>query len=98
MERTVLPNGETVITGAGIAKVTNLDTGKSITYNISGPAKLDKATGRLSLKGQSLIFSGPNDPTPFLITTSGNVGFIINEPIDEPLRGHISHDVCAELA
>ena len=98
MERTVLPNGETVITGAGIAKVTNQDTGKSITYNISGPGKLDKATGRLSLTGQSLISSGPNDPTPFLITTSGKVGFIIGQPIDEPLRGHISHDVCAELA
>lgn len=97
-QRAELPNGELVITGPGIATVTNVETGKSITYNISGPGKLDKATGRLSLTGQSLISSGPNDPTPFLITTSGNVGFIIGQPIDEPLRGHISHDVCAELA
>jgi hypothetical protein len=96
--RAVLPNGALVVTGPGIATVTNLDTGKSITYNISGPGKLDPATNRLSLKGQSLISSGPNDPTDFLITTSGNVSFIQGQPIDEPLRGHVSHDVCAELA
>jgi hypothetical protein len=92
------PNGALVVTGPGIAKVTNVETGKSITYNISGPGTFDPATERLSLMGQSLISSGPNDPTPFLITTSGKVSFIVNQPIDEPLRGHISHDVCAELA
>jgi hypothetical protein len=96
--RAELPNGELVITGPGIATVTNVETKRSITYNISGPGKFDPATNRLSLKGQSLISSGPTDPTPFLITTSGNVSFIQGEPIDEPLRGHISHDVCAELA
>ena len=96
--RAELPNGELVITGPGIATVTNVETKKSITYNISGPGTFDPATNRLSLKGQSLIASGPTDPTPFLITTSGNVSFIQGEPIDEPLRGHISHDVCAELA
>ena len=99
--RTELPNGVQVIAGAGIAKVTNLETGKSITYNISGPGTFDPATGRLSLKGQSLISNDPSvsgaEP-PFLWVTSGNVGFIIFQPIDEPLRGHISHDVCAELA
>src|SRR3954465_8501595 len=96
--RAELPNGALVITGPGIATVTNVETGKSITYNISGPGKFDPATNRLSLKGQSLISSGPNDPTPFLITTSGNVSFIQGQPIGEPLRGHVSHDVCAELA
>jgi hypothetical protein len=101
LERTVLPNGQTVITGAGIAKVTNLKTNESITYNISGPAKFDEETGRLSLTGLSLI---SNDPAisgaqpPFLWVTSGKVGFIVFKPIDQPLRGHILHDVCAELA
>ena len=93
--RTVLPNGVLVLTGPAIATVTNLDMGKSITYNISGPGKFDPATNRLSLKGQNLISSGPNDPETFLITTSGNVSFIIGQPIDV-LRGRTSHDVCAE--
>jgi len=96
--RTKLPNGVLVVTGPAIATVTNLVTGKSITYNISGPGKFDPATNRLSVQGQNLISSGPEDKTPFLITTSGNVSFIVNKPIDEPLRGHISHNVCAELA
>jgi hypothetical protein len=99
--RAKLPNGVIVVTGPVIATVTNLETGKSITYNISGPGTFDPATNRLSLKGQSLISNDPDISgagEPFLITTSGNVGFIINELIDEPLRGHISHDVCAELA
>jgi hypothetical protein len=97
-QRAELPNGELVITGPGIATVTNVETKKSITYNISGPGKFDPTTSRLSLKGQSLISQPPEVGDPFLITTSGNVSFIVNQPIDEPLRGHISHDVCAELA
>ena len=97
-QRAELPNGVLVITGPGIATVTNRVTGKSITYNISGPGKFDPATNRLSLKGQSLISQPPAVGAPFLITTSGNVSFIVNQPIDQPLRGHISHDVCAELA
>jgi hypothetical protein len=96
--RTVLPNGLSVVTGPAIATVTNELTGKSITYNISGPGKIDFNTGFLSLKGQNLIASGPNDPTPFLRITSGNVSFFVNQPPEEALRGHISHDVCAELA
>jgi hypothetical protein len=72
-----------------------------MTYNISGPGTLDEATGRVSLKGLNLISNDPNisgaEP-PFLWVTSGNVGFILGEPIDQPLRGHILHDVCAELA
>ena len=94
--RDELPNGVLVITGPGIATVTNVETEKSITYNISGPGKFDPATNRLSLKGQSLISNEIGDP--FLITISGNVSFNVGEPIEEPLRGRISHDVCAELA
>jgi hypothetical protein len=99
--RAKLPNGDIVVTGPAIATVTNLDTNKSITYNISGPGTFDPATNRLSLKGQNLISNDPNisgAQPPFLWVTSGNVGFIINQPIDQQLRGHILHDVCAELA
>jgi hypothetical protein len=96
--RTALPNGDVVITGPGTATVTNKKTGESTTYNISGPGTYDSETGRLTLFGQSLIVQPKNVGDPFLITTSGQVGFIIDQPIDEPLRGHISHDICTELA
>ena len=102
--RTKLPNGVLVVTGPAIATVTNLVTGKSITYNISGPGKIDDLgdddpnTNHFFLKGQNLISNVIPGTDPFLITTSGNVSFIVNKPIDEPLRGHISHNVCAELA
>src|SRR6478735_2507946 len=49
--RTVLPNGLSVVTGPAIATVTRTG-GKTITYNISGPGKIDFNTGFLSLKGQ----------------------------------------------
>jgi hypothetical protein len=97
--RTTLPNGVLVITGPGTATVTNTKTGESATFNISGPGQFDPATNRLTLFGQSLILEFAKvDGTPFVITTSGQVGFIIDQPIDQPLRGHISHDICAELA
>jgi len=101
LERTVLPNGVSVIAGPGIAKVTNLETDKFLTYNISGPGTFDPATNRLSLKGLSLINNDPsvsNAQPPFLWVTSGNVSFIVNQLIDEQqIRGRILHDVCAEL-
>jgi hypothetical protein len=78
--------------------VTNQVTGESRTYNISGPGRFDPATNRLTLFGQSLIVQPSSVGTPFLIITSGQVGFIVNQPIDQPLRGHIGHDVCAELS
>jgi hypothetical protein len=98
--RTTLPNGVLVITGPGAATATNLDAEpqKSAVYNVSGPAQFDPATNRITLFGQSLIVQFADAGEPFLITTSGQVGFIINQPIDEPLRGHISHDICSELA
>jgi hypothetical protein len=57
--RTEVP-GVQVIAGPGIAKVTNLQTGESITYNISGPGTFDPDTNRLFLKGQSLISNDPD--------------------------------------
>ena len=98
LERSTLPNGVVIITGAAIATVTNLTTRASATYNISGPTRFDPATNRLVLTGNNLIIGPADSGGPFLIVTSGLVSFIANQPIDTPLRGHISHDVCAELA
>ena len=101
LDRATLPNGLVIIAGPAVATVTNLDNGASATYNASGPYKYDPATNRVTVFGQNLIL-GPEGSTgpdgPFLIVTSGQVSFILNQPIDVPLRGHVSHDVCAELA
>jgi hypothetical protein len=98
MERVTLPNGIVIITGPIVATVTNQDTGASKTYNISGPTQFDPATGRVVVTGPNLIIAPADSGGPFLIVTSGRVSFIIGEPIDVPLRGHVSHDVCAELS
>jgi hypothetical protein len=99
--RATLPSGQIVITGPAVATVTNLETGESVTYNISGPLLVDPETGRVTLMGTNLII-GPlgssGEDTKFLIFTSGTVSFIMGEPIDEPLRGTVIQDVCAELA
>jgi hypothetical protein len=96
--RAIRPNGVQVIAGPGVATATNEDTGRSATYNVSGPGTFDPATNRLTLFGQGLIDQPSSVGSPFLITTSGKVSFIVEQPIDQALRGHISHDICAELA
>jgi hypothetical protein len=99
--RATLPSGQIVITGPAVAKVTNVETGESATYNISGPFLFDPETGRVTLGGTNLII-GPlgssGEGIKFLIFTAGTVSFITGEPIDEPLRGTVIQDVCAELA
>lgn len=97
-----LPNGLIVIAGPAVATVTNLSTGTSATYNISGPYLYDPATNRVIVFGTNLIIGpeGSSGPprTKFLIVTSGTVSFILDQPIDVPLRGTVTHNVCAELA
>jgi hypothetical protein len=99
--RVTLPSGQMVITGPAVATVTNLVTGESVTFNISGPSLFDEETGRVTLRGTNLII-GPlgssGGDTKFLIFTAGTVSFIQGQPIDEPLRGTVIQDVCAELA
>jgi hypothetical protein len=99
--RATLPSGQMVITGPAVATVTNLVTGESVTFNISGPSLFDEETGRVTLRGTNLII-GPlgssGGDTKFLIFTAGTVSFIQGQPIDEPLRGTVIQDVCAELA
>ena len=99
--RVTLPSGQIVITGPAVATVTNDVTGESATYNISGPFLFDEDTERVTLRGTNLII-GPlgssGDNTKFLIFTAGTASFILNHPIDEPLRGTVIQDVCAELA
>jgi hypothetical protein len=99
MERATLPNGIVIVTGAALVTITNQDSGASATYNISGPTRFDPSTGRLVLTGLNLLIGPADSGGPFLIVTSGRVSFIVNQPLDmQQLRGHVMHDVCAELA
>jgi hypothetical protein len=97
--RHTFPDGSVVITGPAVAEVTNLTSGESATYNISGPGVL-APDNRLTARGTNIIL-GPEgqtgDEDNFLVITSGTLGFVLGEPIDDPLRGTIRHDVCAEL-
>jgi hypothetical protein len=100
-DRHTFSNGLILITGSAVAKVTNQVTGKSATFNISGPFTFDPATQRVAVRGTNLILgplgsSGPN--IKFLIFTSGTLGFILNNPIDVPLNGTVRQDVCAALS
>ena len=42
---TVLGNGRVFITGASVERVTNLDNGKSVVLNVSGPVTITDANG-----------------------------------------------------
>jgi len=94
--RTTLPNGLLIFTGSGSATVTNTTTGKSATYNISGPYEYDPNTNRVFIHGTNLISNMIGEP--FLWVTAGTTSFIFDQPFDQDLRGHVIHDVCAELA
>ena len=93
-ERVTLPNGVIIFTGRSTATVTNVKTGVSKTYYVSGPTQFDPNTGRVTLFGPSLVLEPERNG--FLIYTRGQVTFIVNESIDEQLGNQ--RDVCAELA
>lgn len=93
-ERVTLPNGVIIITGRSTGTVTNVDTGVSRTYNVSGPVQLDPSTQRVTLFGPSLVLEPKRDG--FLIHTRGQVTFVLNHPIEEQLG--TQRDVCADLA
>jgi hypothetical protein len=92
-QRVELPNGVLIFTGRSTATVTNLETGVSMTYNVSGPVQFAPSTNRVTLFGPSLVLEPERDG--FLIQTRGQVTFIVNEEIDEQLG--TQRDVCADL-
>ena len=92
------PSGDLIITGAVAVTVTNLATGESRSYNISGPTFVDAQTGLQVFRGPALIGQPVSvDPEDtFLIITRGEWTF---DPTTaaHSFRGRIAHDVCAEL-
>jgi hypothetical protein len=83
---TTFANGKQIITGALTATLTNDQSGRSTTVNISGPGSFvpnGDGTTTFTLSGRSLIFLLPNQVgqgTPGrLILTSGPVVFQVDQ-------------------
>jgi hypothetical protein len=97
---------DTIITGAVVARVTNLATGAALTASIAGPVFIaDNGGGALTvtLRGRALVYTGPGAAiAPALLLTSGTVvlradaatGGIL--AIDRVQGG--AEDACAPLA
>jgi hypothetical protein len=102
---TVFSNGETLITGALSAEVTNLDTGTTIALNIPGPGRVSADGSTVTATGPWLLFGEEGDlgeGSPAQVTyLSGRFTFTVDE------NGQITHvsdirgrtqDICAALA
>jgi hypothetical protein len=92
-------DGHAIIAGRFIAEAINLETGESVTVNVSGPGFFD-ASGDLQLRGNALLVAeagdfGPGTPAT-LVVTSGTVTLRSGVP-GYTLQGY-SRDLCAELA
>lgn len=90
--------GVVLLTGPAVVTATNLETGKSMTFNISGPRLVDPRTGNIVFVGQTLILQPtafePDDP--FLLFVKGRVEQTSNNRIDN-ISGR-TVDVCEALA
>jgi hypothetical protein len=96
--RPASPGGDLIMTGPVALKVTNLETGASRSYNISGPTFVDAATGRLILTGAALVGqpASNNAGSTFLVVTAGRWVFT-PQNTTYSTNGTITHDICAEL-
>jgi hypothetical protein len=95
-------------TGFLSVSYTNLRTGKTITENVSGPAKFTvfaDGSARLAVKGRTGVFLAPADAKRFgLPTVSVTAGAVTGSAAPDgsitslSLRGHVLVDVCAALS
>jgi hypothetical protein len=86
-------NGSVLSTGPLVAIVTNLDTGVSRTYNISGPTFKDGTLKGSALIGQTVDFGAP---APLLIVNHGQATFN-SSGILTSLTGH-QDNICSDLS
>ena len=99
MERTTFPDGTVILTGPLVLTITNLDNGRSATFNASGPTFSSQSGTQQTLRGTAIIllFSGVGDLGPGILATNGQGtidGGVFN---DETFKGHTS-DVCQQLS
>lgn len=82
---TTFSDGRVEITGSYKVQLTNVDTGKSIDVNISGPATLTPngdGTFTAVLKGRSLIFpNAPPEATTLFFVNSGRTFMTVNKDL-----------------
>jgi hypothetical protein len=103
-------DGSMIVLTTGVDKVaaTNLNTGKSITSNISGPSKITTfPDGSATFEGtglQGLVLS-PADAQRFGMPTVGVTAGALTETVDADgnatsfsLDGHVVLDTCAALS
>ena len=96
----IFANGREFIGGRLIVEAVNLETGTSVTVNVSGPVFIGSGGDPFILRGNALLFAEAGDFGPgtsaTLVVTSGTVTFRANVP-GYTLHGR-SRDLCAELA
>jgi hypothetical protein len=105
---TTFSNGEQIITGALFATLTNTDTQKSITVNISGPGFfVTDANGVTTLRfaGRSLFYFLPGQlgagQPGVLILTSGAATLVFDangNNLSSDITNPSTQDICAALA
>ena len=99
LERTTLPDGTVILTGAVVVTITNEENGNSATFNISGPT-FRASDGALILSGTALILLfdlGETFPDPGILATNGRGTIDAEQRFDADNFKGRSTDVCAQL-
>jgi hypothetical protein len=97
-------NGSQISTGQLFARVTNLDSGKSLDLNVSGPGFGAVDSNVFTLSGRSLLFLFPGDLGPgspgLLVLTSGPVVLTLTETgvVTVDMTSASVTDLCAALS
>jgi hypothetical protein len=96
-------NGSQISTGQLFVRVTNLDSGKSLDLNISGPGFGAVDSNVFTLSGRSLVFFFPGDRGPgspgLLVLTSGPVVLTGTETgVTVDMTSASVTDLCAALS
>jgi hypothetical protein len=86
------------VTGPFKATLTNLSSGVSRDYNVSGPGMVDPRSGQPVAVGPSLVFQPASVGEPFLLYIQGRVVFTNTNPLQiDSVVGKVT-DVCAQLS
>jgi hypothetical protein len=96
VERTTLPDGTTILTGPFVVTITNLENGRSATFNVSGPTFTSGSQMIITGTAIVLLFNEFAPPPAGILATNGR-GTIENLDFNrETFTGSI-RDVCQQL-
>ena len=96
-------NGSQIITGKLFATLTNVDTGKSLDLNVSGPTFTTAGSNQIVLTGRSINFFGPGDlgagSPGLMVLTNGPAVITFGENnVTFDVRSASVTDLCLALA